>query len=202
LLQQFPPLLGPGLRLALPQARTHERAVEPPYASVALGRGRKPSRVAAGSAAAAVMRWSRDYRMFFARRWQAERLFDSGPSMNICRAIPRRPVGGGSAMGRPTHAQDGARRFPGTAWQAIPISPSLTNVNGLFGLRSCRHRCVSTTGKVYPRADIPVRFQEASRRRNGQVAQVAGAEQWSISRLTDSAEAAQHLAEKLVAIAA
>jgi hypothetical protein len=158
LLQQFHSLLDRGWRLAFPQARTHERAVEHAIASVCV-LGRRTLSRSLAALGRSDCDWSADYRMFSRSRWQAERLFDPVLDEYLQR-YPKAPV---VAAIDDTKLRKTGKKIPGTAWQRDPLSPPF-HVNLLFGLRFLQASLLFPHYREgdYPPRAIPVRFQEAS----------------------------------------
>jgi hypothetical protein len=157
LLQQFHSLLERGWRLAFPQARTHERAMEHALASVCV-LGRRTISRSLGALGRSDCDWSADYRMFARARWQPERLFDPV----IDEHLERYPKGPIVAAIDDTKLHKTGKKIPGTCWQRDPLSPPF-HVNLLYGLRFLQASLLFPHYREgdYPPRGIPVRFQEA-----------------------------------------
>ncbi len=158
LLQQFHSLLDRGWRLAFPQARTHERAVEHAIASVCV-LGRRTLSRSLAALGRSDCDWSADYRMFSRSGWQAERLFDPVLDEYLQR-YPKAPV---VAAIDDTKLRKTGKKIPGTGWQRDPLSPPF-HVNLLYGLRFLQASLLFPHYREgdYPPRAIPVRFQAAS----------------------------------------
>jgi len=158
LLQQFHALLDRGWRLAFPQARTHERAIEHAIASVCVF-GRRTISRSLGALGRSDCDWSADYRMFSRSPWQPERLFN--PVIDEYQErYPRGPIL--AALDDTTLRKTG-RKIPGTCWQRDPLSPPF-HTNLLYGLRFLQVSLLFAHYREgdYPPRGIPVRFQEAA----------------------------------------
>lgn len=158
LLPQLHSLLDRGWRLAFPQARTHERAVEHAIASLCV-LGRRTLSRSLGALGRSDCDWSADYRMFSRSPWKPERLFDPV----IDEYQERYPKGPIVAAIDDTKLHKTGKKIPGTCWQRDPLSPPF-HVNLLFGLRFLQASLLFPHYREgdYPPRGIPVRFQEAS----------------------------------------
>lgn len=158
LLQQFHSLLNRGWRLAFPQARTHERAIEHAIASVCV-LGRRTISRSLGALGRSDCDWSADYRMFSRSPWQPERLFD--PVLDEYQE--RYPKGPVVAALDDTKLHKTGKKIPGACWQRDPLSPPF-HLNLLYGLRYLQASLLFPHYREgdYPPRGIPVRFQEAA----------------------------------------
>jgi hypothetical protein len=157
LLPQLHSLLDRGWRLAFPQARTHERAIEHALASLCV-LGRRTLSRSLGALGRSDCDWSADYRMFSRSPWKPERLFDPV----IDEYQERYPKGPIVAAIDDTKLHKTGKKIPGTGWQRDPLSPPF-HVNLLFGLRFLQASLLFPHYREgdYPPRGIPVRFQEA-----------------------------------------
>src|SRR5437016_5105235 len=129
LLPQLHSLLDRGWRLAFPQARTHERAMEHAIASLCVF-GRRTISRSLGALGRSDCDWSADYKLFSRGRWPVERLFDPV----IDEFLERYPKGPVVAAIDDTKLRKTGRKIPGAGWQRDPLSPPF-HVNLLYGLR-------------------------------------------------------------------
>ncbi|MDQ3175268.1 MAG: transposase [Acidobacteriota bacterium] len=157
LLTQLHSLLDQGWRLAFPQARTHERAVEHAIASLCV-LGRRTISRSLGALGRSDCDWSADYKMFSRSRWQPERLFDPV----IDEFLERYPKGPVVAAIDDTKLRKTGKKIPGAGWHRDPLSPPF-HVNLLYGLRFLQASLLFPHYQEgdYPPRGIPVRFQEA-----------------------------------------
>ena len=157
LLPQLHSLLDRGWRLAFPQARTHERAMEHAIASLCV-LGRRTLSRSLGALGRGDCDWSADYRMFSRSPWKPEHLFDPV----IDEFQERYPKGPIVAAIDDTKLHKTGKKIPGTCWQRDPLSPPF-HVNLLFGLRFLQASLLFPHYREgdYPPRGIPVRFQEA-----------------------------------------
>jgi hypothetical protein len=157
LMQQYHSLLNSGWRLAFPQSRSHDRAMEHAIALPSVFGRRTISRTLC-ALGRTDCDWSADYKMFSRCNWDADRLFDPVIDEYLER-YPRGPI---TAAIDDTKLKKTGKKIQSARWQRDPLSPPF-HTNLLYGLRFVQASMLFqhyTEGDHPPRG-IPVRFQEA-----------------------------------------